>query len=614
MLIRKSLGDAAQRSTARLAALILAASLVLAARGLYIWWFGSGVPFYDQWDAEGLYFLKPWVEGELHWSDWLAPHNEHRILFSRLLFALVFEAFGRWDNIPLALASSLVAAVVAGALGNLAWRSVEPRFARPIVLALLVALLSGPFSWANILVGFQSQFYFMILFGVLAVTTASRPTTPVSFCATLLLSLAACLSMASGLLAAVAAGLVVSSRLLNQRRAPWWDVCLIAILAALAVGSYFAVPVIPPHKALQASSIGDFLRALSIALSWPSAGNPLLAVALWLPTAVSSFRVINKAALKDIDFAVLGVAFFSFAQAAAMAYSRGAGMAEVASRYTDLLALGVFANALLVFRLFNATPLKQPRPRLAVLAGSLWAGGLLLLIVLRFPSDISAMAARHAQNCVQHGTLQVFLADQDRERLVSARGSLPYPDPDRLFRIATDPTIKPLLERFADSETLRGCARISSLRPGAAYGFPSASVVGLGSVGVGGRAEAIPQSGFADLSIVAPAKGKVVGLGLLVGTFGGKADGELSIELCSDEACARGSILLDRALDNQVLRVPLSPALNVESAHLLSGRMSVSGGEHPVAVWTYSAAQPALSFRRPVSEFRAAVGELAVVE
>ncbi len=61
------------------------ASLVLGAKFWLIGANGSITPFWDQWDGEAAGLYQPYLAGHLRWLDLFAPHNEHRIFFTRAL-------------------------------------------------------------------------------------------------------------------------------------------------------------------------------------------------------------------------------------------------------------------------------------------------------------------------------------------------------------------------------------------------------------------------------------------------------------------------------------------------------------------------------------------------
>ena len=54
-------------------------------------------PFWDQWDGEARVLFVPYSESNLGWRTMFDLHNEHRVLFTRLLALGLLEANGQWD-------------------------------------------------------------------------------------------------------------------------------------------------------------------------------------------------------------------------------------------------------------------------------------------------------------------------------------------------------------------------------------------------------------------------------------------------------------------------------------------------------------------------------------
>src|ERR1700748_2717758 len=73
------------------------ALIVIGARFWMVSHYGTSLPINDQWGGEGFYLLKPWYEGRLTFAALLAPHNEHRVFFSRLLTLTLTAGNGQWD-------------------------------------------------------------------------------------------------------------------------------------------------------------------------------------------------------------------------------------------------------------------------------------------------------------------------------------------------------------------------------------------------------------------------------------------------------------------------------------------------------------------------------------
>jgi len=87
-------------------------------------------------------------------------------------------------------------------------------------------------------------------------------------------------------------------------------------------------------------------------LAWPVLIFPIA----WLPLAFwLYFSLRRRDELLPADKFFLGLAAWVFLQAAAIAYSRGHGLIEPPSRYTDILMLGMVANLYFCCQLFSLT-------------------------------------------------------------------------------------------------------------------------------------------------------------------------------------------------------------------------------------------------------------------
>jgi hypothetical protein len=60
--------------------LLAVALVIVSARLWLIHNFGSSVPFWDQWDMQAAGLFLPWLDGTLKLDNWLATHNEHRVV------------------------------------------------------------------------------------------------------------------------------------------------------------------------------------------------------------------------------------------------------------------------------------------------------------------------------------------------------------------------------------------------------------------------------------------------------------------------------------------------------------------------------------------------------
>jgi len=152
-----------------LRALLLVATLtaILGAKFVLIDRFGSDLPYWDQWDGEGDAIYRPYLEGTLKVSNSFRPHNEHRIVPTLLLALGLFELNDRqWDGRLQMTVNTFLHGAAALLLVSWAWRWFSLRWVA-LFAGLVVVFFSTAVSWENTLSGFQSQFYFLLLFSLL---------------------------------------------------------------------------------------------------------------------------------------------------------------------------------------------------------------------------------------------------------------------------------------------------------------------------------------------------------------------------------------------------------------------------------------------------------------
>ena len=131
----------------------------------------SPVPYMDMWDGYLDFYVKA-SDGD--WNAWFAQHNEHRTVFSNLLFFIDIHLFGG-KNIFLLIANFTL-------MASAAWLIIviikeifidlsEDNTSRylPLIMGLFSIVMI--FSWIqkeNIIWGFQSQFFAAYFFPLLS--------------------------------------------------------------------------------------------------------------------------------------------------------------------------------------------------------------------------------------------------------------------------------------------------------------------------------------------------------------------------------------------------------------------------------------------------------------
>ena len=315
--------------------------------------YGSDVPYMDMWVAEGECVFRPWVKGELAVSAFFHPHNEHRVALTRALSLLEVVLNGQWDN----RLQTVVNAFLHGSGLALLLALVAPRLSRSGVWAaaiLAAALVALPFAWENTLVGFQSQFYLLLLLSVPGVWLPlhHRPGS-LAWCAGLVACGLALFTIASGLVAAAAVAVtaLVRAVVLRERRR---DSLVTAGLAAAvaAVGLWLYNPV-PGHAVLRADGLWTFLVSFADQLAFPLFETPWLFPLLQLPVVWWLVRAVRDPDRKESVAPLAGLLLFQILQAAILAYARGGFAHGCAPRYADLQALGIALNAAALAWLWN---------------------------------------------------------------------------------------------------------------------------------------------------------------------------------------------------------------------------------------------------------------------
>ncbi|MCC7634070.1 hypothetical protein [Stenotrophomonas rhizophila] len=420
--------------------------VALLARLLYIQYFGTPMPFWDQWDGEGASVIKPLVGGTLQFGHLLTPHNEHRIFPTRLVALATYLATGQWNNVYEARVGALVFCVIPALLVWHALRDAGAAAGRWLLVpvALLLSLL--PFAWENFLVGFQSQFYFLILSSVVAVTLVARHhQSIIALTIAIALSVLASITMASGLLTAVAVGAtcVMACLYLPGRRAP--ALCATVVLAVIAAVAYSRIPVIAGHGALRAQGPGELLLAATHTLAWPARDNGVFFI-VWLPSIIMVLRMLVRRQATPTDLLMTGLCAWSALQGLAIAYGRGHdGMRVPPSRYTELFVPGLFANAWFAIQLWCVVPTPsrmRTAARTAAVAFALLLVGALLGQVSK---DMGKIQKFSAACRLQQENVVRYLTSGDPEALKVGEFELPYPDAARLKAQLDDPAIRQAL-------------------------------------------------------------------------------------------------------------------------------------------------------------------------
>lgn len=415
--------------------------LMLTCRLYYVERFAVPLPFWDQWDAEADQLIRPMLEGNLVPQNFWRAHNEHRILPTRIMTLAIYGATGEWNNLYEARVNVLLAVLTPCMLFWLMFKDVAFRRWRWAMVPVLLAGAILPFGWENFLVGFQSQFYFLELFAVGAFALAAwRPTSNRAALSVIALSILSILTMASGFLTPLVAAVIYTAvaRLHGAHSIRY--LVLIVVLIALASIGYGTMPVLVAHSGLRADSASQFIDAATHVLGWPIVGYHWAIVVLWLPGAVAISCMLLLRRMPPVDLLMAGCFAWSALQGLAIAFGRGEGLLAISSRYTDLLIIGMVANAWFAVRLLDRRDVSMWRWPVVVVTGTFFAA-FFIGHAVRIPEDIAAMKERHAASLLQTINVTRYLETGDVSALQQPLMQIPYPSPAKLQEFLDSPEI-----------------------------------------------------------------------------------------------------------------------------------------------------------------------------
>lgn len=421
------------------------AALVFFSRGWLVAHGGPPVPMWDQWDVEALGLYQPWLASTLTWEQIAAPHNEHRLVLTRLVDLALLGATGEWTLWPQIALNALLDTACAVLVLAVLRPALPSRLGA--VLAVGVALIFiVPADCQSPLRGIDSAFYFakflaVAAFAAFATGEPFRPRWWLGVMATLL----ALGSIASGALVAVAvAG--ISATILACRGSSKKAWATMAVTLAIALAAAWLHAPKAEHAVGRAGSLAQFVTVATRCLAWPHVAHGLAWLVLQLPLAwlLLDLRRRRETPGPAVHFAVL-LATFAMLNAAAAAYARGGAMPgeQPLPRYHHPFMLGAAAQLFALCQLAA----RHGRPgRLALLG---WCGfasvGLCTLSISGLTEQLPYVRTLHR---VSHEVARRFVVSGDLAAFRrEARYPVLHPDPEIPARVLADPALRPILPR-----------------------------------------------------------------------------------------------------------------------------------------------------------------------
>jgi|GEM_PF-1949958 len=343
--------------------------------------YGSALPWWDQWVAEGWQLYIPFFNKTLVLKDLFMAHCEHRIFVNRVMALLLLKLNGQWDAQLGMLFNAFLAAGIGAVLSAMSWNlSGKKNIA---VICLFNALVfSLPFSWECSVLGFLGN-YWLILFAIMAAWLLLRHDPPkAAWFAGLVFAGLSLVTMGSGFFAAAAVLAVFILRSFRRiagrsgplctddlhasfqpgppqlaarpclSKAKWPDFVSMALLLAIVIAGLFLKVNVPEHAVFRATNVRDLMFSFMQNMAWPNASLPWMTLIAWLPYLLLLLRYVfnryNTSAAYEFPLAMgLWVAFQDFA----LAFSRSG---VITSRHTIFLCLALPVNFLAMILLLQA--------------------------------------------------------------------------------------------------------------------------------------------------------------------------------------------------------------------------------------------------------------------
>jgi uncharacterized membrane protein len=430
--------------------LLAVALVIFGARLWLIEHFGSSVPFWDQWDGEARGLFLPWLNHTLTWAELLSPHNEHRILMPRLLYLLLFIINGQeWNpllemviNAGIVTFTALLLIVI---LNHLLGSAMQNGLLLSITL-----LWSLPYSWENTLSGFQSAFYLTVLFSLLTLWgLLFQKNWTVGWWLGAFAAMMAYFSLASGFFILLVIIILKSYLIIidsANRKTHLPTLFISIIITILCIILLLGVPQDPTFKTTQ---INDFFLTLGKTLAWPWVTLPWFSLLIYLPFLVLVFRLLWLRRLpSNAELMILALGGWVILQATATAYARGLGGQPPASRYMDILVLGIVANLLASYLMTQPWyGLSQRLKLYLIISISLW--GLLVIVGLGWlmkEVTYPYLQLRQSHNIEQLKNTREFMRTGELAALKNKPPlHIPYPHAETLAGFLTHPKIRSIL-------------------------------------------------------------------------------------------------------------------------------------------------------------------------
>jgi hypothetical protein len=415
--------------------------------GISLWLvntYGNATPYWDQWDVEADGLYKPYFSGTLHWANLVAAHNEHHLFPTRLLALLLVSINKVWNP--------LLQMVINAGLHTLTLVYSVSLLAKPIgrnyfgaLFFFSFILFAIPFGWENTLVGFQSSFYFLLLFTLISLRliVMKEPLT-IGWWMGVACAVMAYFTLASGAYT-LGAGAMISLIIFftNLRRTPR-QLTAVTILFIMFYACTKLTPAVPAFASLKANSLKQFFDALKFIGGWPISHGFFSMLIRNFPSLLFFIIMLRKPSNPgNSKWVLLALVIWSLWQSCGLAYNRAAANSD--SQYKDLFTFTILVNFASLIWVVQQSNIKW-QIIYRIFAGAWIAIVIVSLVRWGYRELPGQLSAKRENSIAEEINTRNYLATGDTNHLKNKPIlQIPYPDADRLAMILSWKEIRGIL-------------------------------------------------------------------------------------------------------------------------------------------------------------------------
>jgi hypothetical protein len=415
--------------------------VVLLFKFIVIYFYKNSITIsWDQWDGEVVGLYPKWLSGQLGLPDLVAGHNEHRLLITRIYNLILFKLNGNYWSIMLQIKVNAFLHVLSlTILLYLIGRNLSTILKWILSIVGCIAF-SIPYAYENTLVGFQSQFYFLMLCSILLLASACFFKERDCLLPVFFLSIAIPFTMASGPLAIFVAVLVLIIRLRNNQcdnrtiLAYYLVMFIISLIGAYAI---LMTPKVSGHELFKARSFHQLFEAFVNISAWPFPSNIFFSLIMQIPLFGFVLYFIYK--IKDPnsdDLFLFSLIIWLWLQLISISYGRA--VLAWSPRYKDIYVFTAIFGVSAVTTILNR--IKTPIVSWQNITASIWIASVCAGFLMSINDVNKQLVVINNLISDQKKGLSHYLKTGDDSLLYQKfQCSRPYPIPERLKWILSKP-------------------------------------------------------------------------------------------------------------------------------------------------------------------------------